>query len=245
MQDIGSSSPLSPLNLGPNGTDTNPSSSEALVERSRPTFPTNANDADISENYVQVISQAEATSHQRDQTDGNVMGSTRIRSDAFSIETEIIPASVSGQGGALKPGFKWQYQIVFRTKLTAHTAFERQDNQFPASITAIAIHPDHSRVYVGDSRGRVLQWLVCESAPGKAPVDNWMRDEGSSHCMACQVPFSFTERRHHCRNCGKLFCAKCSNYQTIIPQKRITTNVRVCHSCYSILTTTSPTATIA
>ena len=42
---------------------------------------------------------------------------------------------------ALKGGFRWQYQIVFRTKLTAHTAYERQDNPLPAPVTAIAVHP--------------------------------------------------------------------------------------------------------
>ena len=41
----------------------------------------------------------------------------------------------------LKSGFRWQFQIVFRTKLTAHTAYERQDNPLPAPVTAIAVHP--------------------------------------------------------------------------------------------------------
>lgn len=38
----------------------------------------------------------------------------------------------------LKKGFKWQRQLVFRSKLTMHTAFERKDNATPASITAIS-----------------------------------------------------------------------------------------------------------
>lgn len=36
-------------------------------------------------------------------------------------------------------GFKWQRQLIFRTKLTMHTAYDRQDNSEPASITSIAI----------------------------------------------------------------------------------------------------------
>lgn len=36
-------------------------------------------------------------------------------------------------------GFRWQRQLVFRSKLTMHTAFERKDNKEPAAVTAIAI----------------------------------------------------------------------------------------------------------
>ena len=36
-------------------------------------------------------------------------------------------------------GFKWQRQLMFRSKLTMHTAFERDDNKEPAVITAIAV----------------------------------------------------------------------------------------------------------
>lgn len=36
-------------------------------------------------------------------------------------------------------GFKWQRQLIFRTKLTMHTAYDRQDNSEPASVTSIAI----------------------------------------------------------------------------------------------------------
>lgn len=36
-------------------------------------------------------------------------------------------------------GFKWQRQLVFRSKLTMHTAYDRKDNAEPASITALAV----------------------------------------------------------------------------------------------------------
>ncbi|KAG2466391.1 WDFY3 protein, partial [Polypterus senegalus] len=43
----------------------------------------------------------------------------------------------------LKPGYRWERQLVFRSKLTMHTAFERKDNSHPAEITAIAISKLH------------------------------------------------------------------------------------------------------
>lgn len=39
----------------------------------------------------------------------------------------------------LCPGHKWERQLVFRSKLTMHTAFDRKDNLQPAEITALAI----------------------------------------------------------------------------------------------------------
>lgn len=36
-------------------------------------------------------------------------------------------------------GFQWIRQLVFRSKLTMHTAYDRKDNTEPASITCISI----------------------------------------------------------------------------------------------------------
>jgi len=64
---------------------------------------------------------------------------------------------------------------------------------------------DHSRILVGDERGRVFSWSVSEQS-GRA--DHWVKDEVVDSCSGCAVRFSLTERRHHCRNCGQLFCQK-------------------------------------
>lgn len=36
-------------------------------------------------------------------------------------------------------GYRWERQLVFRSKLTMHTAFDRKDNAHPAEITALGI----------------------------------------------------------------------------------------------------------
>lgn len=46
-------------------------------------------------------------------------------------------------------GFKWQRQLMFRSKLTMHTAYDRKDNAEPASITALTVSRDHKILYVG------------------------------------------------------------------------------------------------
>ncbi|ESO89055.1 hypothetical protein LOTGIDRAFT_154132 [Lottia gigantea] len=134
----------------------------------------------------------------------------------------------------LRDGFKWLRQIVFRSKLTMHTAIERKDNKEPAAVTALAVSRDHKTVFVGDARGRIFNWTVTDQ-PGRVVADHWMKDEGVDSCLSCNVKFSFSERRHHCRNCGKVFCSRCSRYETEIRRLRIVKPVRVCQACYNIV----------
>lgn len=105
----------------------------------------------------------------------------------------------------LKPGHRWKRVLQFRSKLTMHTAFERKDNTEPAAITALAVSKDNKTVFVGDARGRVFSWSVSE---GRGLSDHWVKDDVVEMCSSCNVKFTFSERRHHCRNCGHVFCAK-------------------------------------
>lgn len=54
-------------------------------------------------------------------------------------------------------------------------------------------------------------------------------------CFACRTPFSLTVRRHHCRNCGQIFCQQCSSKECAIPKFGIEKMVRVCDQCYDIV----------
>ncbi|XP_077999760.1 WD repeat and FYVE domain-containing protein 3-like [Glandiceps talaboti] len=134
----------------------------------------------------------------------------------------------------LKPGFKWERQLIFRSKLTMHTAYERKDNSHPAAVTSLAFSKDHTKLFVGDDRGRVFSWSVTDQ-PGRVAADHWVKDEGGDSCVACNTKFSFSERRHHCRNCGQLFCSRCSRFETEINRLRIVKPVRVCQACFNIL----------
>ena len=39
--------------------------------------------------------------------------------------------------------------------------------------------------------------------------ERWMPDEKTDSCLQCRKKFSLFCRRHHCRGCGKIFCALC------------------------------------
>lgn len=50
--------------------------------------------------------------------------------------------------------------------------------------------------------------------------------------MACQAGFTVVRRRHHCRNCGKVFCGRCSSNNVPLPRYGHTKPVRVCNRCF-------------
>lgn len=45
----------------------------------------------------------------------------------------------------------------------------------------------------------------------------WRPDVATSSCVGCRRPFYYLfRRRHHCRLCGEVFCAKCSRFRVIL-----------------------------
>lgn len=60
----------------------------------------------------------------------------------------------------------------------------------------------------------------------------WIPDGKAPRCMSCKTAFTAFRRRHHCRNCGGVFCGVCSNASAPLPKYGLTKAVRVCRECY-------------
>ena len=54
-------------------------------------------------------------------------------------------------------------------------------------------------------------------------------------CFLCRSTFSIVSRKHHCRNCGQVFCGQCSNKTSTLPRFGIEKDVRVCDGCFDQL----------
>ncbi|XP_037386710.1 zinc finger FYVE domain-containing protein 16 [Talpa occidentalis] len=61
----------------------------------------------------------------------------------------------------------------------------------------------------------------------------WVPDSEAPNCMNCQVRFTFTKRRHHCRACGKVFCGVCCNRKCKL--QYLEKEARVCVVCYETI----------
>ena len=71
-------------------------------------------------------------------------------------------------------------------------------------------------------------WVADKVAP-----TYWRPNNEIMHCHNCKTPFGATDSKHHCRECGEGFCAKCSVKTKCVPARNWYTPVRVCDSCYS------------
>lgn len=73
--------------------------------------------------------------------------------------------------------------------------------------------------------------LMEERRMPEAPP-RWIPDGDAPRCMACASSFTPFRRRHHCRNCGGVFCGVCSSGSAPLPKYGLTKAVRVCRECF-------------
>lgn len=71
---------------------------------------------------------------------------------------------------------------------------------------------------------------VCYKS-NKVTVKVWQPDNDSNTCMMCKESIGWLWSRHHCRNCGRLVCANCSEKRAIIEDLGYDSPVRVCFDC--------------
>uniref|UniRef100_A0A3P8VU42 phosphatidylinositol-3,5-bisphosphate 3-phosphatase n=1 Tax=Cynoglossus semilaevis TaxID=244447 RepID=A0A3P8VU42_CYNSE len=66
-------------------------------------------------------------------------------------------------------------------------------------------------------------------------VTRWVPDHMASHCFNCDCEFWIAKRRHHCRNCGNVFCKDCCHLKLPIPDQQLYDPVLVCITCHDLL----------
>ncbi|XP_046803340.1 myotubularin-related protein 3 isoform X2 [Lucilia cuprina] len=65
----------------------------------------------------------------------------------------------------------------------------------------------------------------------------WVPDHAVSRCTSCQTEFWLGRRKHHCRSCGQIFCADCSEFWAPLPDIKLFSPARLCGPCYHSVTT--------
>ncbi|XP_036149001.1 myotubularin-related protein 3 isoform X4 [Monomorium pharaonis] len=86
----------------------------------------------------------------------------------------------------------------------------------------------------GESLPSDMSWEAVEESGCSAPT-LWVPDHAVTRCMGCNTEFWLGRRKHHCRCCGKIFCADCSENSTPLPNEQLYNPVRVCIDCYARL----------
>ncbi|KAJ3173469.1 hypothetical protein HDU88_002555 [Geranomyces variabilis] len=81
---------------------------------------------------------------------------------------------------------------------------------------------------------------VDDSVPlSMSPPSSWQPDDDAPFCESCDRRFTLFLRRHHCRWCGRVFCASCTSLRLpLIPNSPAH---RVCRSCYQYVSSRNQT----
>ncbi|KAF9616143.1 hypothetical protein IFM89_028609, partial [Coptis chinensis] len=84
----------------------------------------------------------------------------------------------------------------------------------------------------------VKSWIPRRPEPASLSRDFWMPDESCIVCYECDSQFTIFNRRHHCRLCGRIFCAKCTTNSIPIASDESMTcrgewdRIRACNFCF-------------
>ncbi|KAM6379963.1 lateral signaling target protein 2 homolog [Pluvialis apricaria] len=146
---------------------------------------------------------------------------------------------ISGVADQLQTNFASDLRSILKTvfKIVASQAEPLEE---PSASPLVPAEEEDGDPCVADAP-RVADCPLCSSpteaaglqrAGGAPHLPEWVPDSTCSQCSACRSPFTLLRRRHHCRSCGKIFCARCSPHAAALPHYGQPKPVRVCTHCY-------------
>ncbi|TRY63705.1 hypothetical protein TCAL_00809 [Tigriopus californicus] len=90
----------------------------------------------------------------------------------------------------------------------------------------------NGEIRTSSTTSEVSSWEAVDENEAKPVL--WVPDHASEFCMR-QTKFWTGLRKHHCRNCGLLFCHNCSDNQAPLPEEHLYRPVRVCDDCIAVI----------
>ncbi|XP_055844616.1 myotubularin-related protein 4-like isoform X3 [Episyrphus balteatus] len=116
----------------------------------------------------------------------------------------------------------------------------------PSCNSAPVVNDEQCSVLDNGENLSVCSWEAVEDRSGASscassiqPISSvlWVPDHAVSRCTSCQTEFWLGRRKHHCRSCGQIFCADCSEFWAPLPDEKLFSDVRLCGPCYHSVTT--------
>ena len=106
----------------------------------------------------------------------------------------------------------------------------KQDNEFLKQVSSDYenLRQDNSKLrdqlregeQTLEELGQQLSWSklqVTAMRDETSTLGEWQQDSEATSCGICLKEFGLARRKHHCRNCGGIFCGKCSDNQMKLP----------------------------
>ncbi|CAL1534204.1 unnamed protein product [Lymnaea stagnalis] len=103
--------------------------------------------------------------------------------------------------------------------IAKHEELQSKCMEQESALAELGSHLSESKLKVEDLR----------EASAMQREAHWASDETVTHCKQCTKEFSLARRKHHCRSCGDIYCAECSDNKMPLPSS--SKPVRVCDGC--------------
>ncbi|KFQ41161.1 Zinc finger FYVE domain-containing protein 16, partial [Nestor notabilis] len=165
--------------------------------------------------------------------------------DMIESSREASVPSVCTEGARPKQLLGLSHRAVGQRQQRRTDVLERENQEAssvipeaPLSGTSVQVgknpYPAHSGESSSEAGGNqtsenVKSLKIPAILSWKQPL--WVPDSEAPNCMNCQVKFTFTKRRHHCRACGKVFCGACCKRKCKL--QYMEKEARVCTGCYN------------
>ncbi|XP_033747222.1 rab GTPase-binding effector protein 1-like [Pecten maximus] len=115
----------------------------------------------------------------------------------------------------------------------ARAKLETDVNVYRNKVSSLQIDLDNSETVQRDfvKLSQSLQIQLEKIRQAETEV-RWQHEDDVDECTNCKQAFSVTKRKHHCRHCGRIFCADCTVKTVTNASNRVS---KVCDICHTIL----------
>ncbi|KFQ92781.1 Zinc finger FYVE domain-containing protein 16, partial [Nipponia nippon] len=164
--------------------------------------------------------------------------------DMTESGSEALVSNVHTEGARPKQLLGLSQGAVGQRQLNRTDVLERENQEAgcvtpeaPLSGTSVNVGKNSDPAHSGESSSEAGGSQTSENVDSlkipaalsrKQPL--WVPDSEAPNCMNCQIKFTFTKRRHHCRACGKVFCGGCCKRKCKL--QYMEKEARVCTGCY-------------
>lgn len=149
----------------------------------------------------------------------HAVGPAAVNQDVRAKMLELVQSWAAATEG--------RYELKYISEI--YRTLQKEGYQFPPRVTVASSMIDSSAVSYSTPMPSVGESKLTYSIKPPEWTD-------SDVCMRCRTAFTFTNRKHHCRNCGNCFDQQCSSKTLPLPHLGIMQAVRVDDGCYTRLT---------
>ncbi|CAF98531.1 unnamed protein product [Tetraodon nigroviridis] len=146
----------------------------------------------------------------------------------------------------IEAGYKQEVEVLRQQVRQLQMRLESQQYSRPPSEPDVDYEDDITCLRESDnsyeedslsthSEDRLSEGSWDRVEPRDTEVTRWVPDHMASHCFSCDCEFWIAKRRHHCRNCGNVFCKDCCHLKLPIPDQQLYDPVLVCNACHDLL----------